>query len=77
MALFFKQGNDPTAFSVLTQALTGQMAFVDADYCATCGERGADKRCSLCKAVSQSLIRQIRPVLHVFPGFFMLSLSSR
>ncbi|XP_071356360.1 ankyrin repeat and MYND domain-containing protein 2-like isoform X2 [Trachinotus anak] len=45
-------GNDPTAFSVLTQALTGQMAFVDADYCATCGERGADKRCSLCKAVT-------------------------
>ncbi|XP_061912693.1 ankyrin repeat and MYND domain-containing protein 2-like isoform X1 [Entelurus aequoreus] len=44
-------GNDPTAFSVLTQALTGQMAFMDADYCATCGERAADKRCSLCKAV--------------------------
>ncbi|TNM93079.1 hypothetical protein fugu_018481 [Takifugu bimaculatus] len=42
-------GNEPTAFSVLTQALTGQMAFVDADYCATCGERGADKKCSLCK----------------------------
>ncbi|XP_019724324.1 ankyrin repeat and MYND domain-containing protein 2-like isoform X2 [Hippocampus comes] len=45
-------GNDPTAYSVLTQALTGQMAFVDADYCATCGERGADKRCSLCKSVT-------------------------
>ncbi|XP_061764337.1 ankyrin repeat and MYND domain-containing protein 2-like isoform X2 [Nerophis ophidion] len=45
-------GNDPTAFSVLTQALTGQMAFMDADYCATCGERAADKRCSLCKAVT-------------------------
>ncbi|KAG7501013.1 ankyrin repeat and MYND domain-containing protein 2-like [Solea senegalensis] len=45
-------GNDPTAYSVLTQALTGQMAFVDADYCVTCGERGADKRCSLCKAVT-------------------------
>ncbi|XP_067112492.1 ankyrin repeat and MYND domain-containing protein 2-like [Osmerus mordax] len=44
-------GNDPTAFSVLTQALTGKMAFVDADYCATCGERGADKRCSLCKTL--------------------------
>uniref|UniRef100_A0A3Q1IHM4 MYND-type domain-containing protein n=1 Tax=Anabas testudineus TaxID=64144 RepID=A0A3Q1IHM4_ANATE len=44
-------GNDPTVFSVLTQALTGQMAFIDADYCATCGERGADKRCSPCKAV--------------------------
>ncbi|KAM9776463.1 ankyrin repeat and MYND domain-containing protein 2-like isoform 4-T4 [Syngnathus typhle] len=45
-------GNDPTAYSVLTQALTGQMAFADADYCATCGERGADKRCSLCKSVT-------------------------
>uniref|UniRef100_A0A8C9WSY0 Ankyrin repeat and MYND domain containing 2 n=1 Tax=Sander lucioperca TaxID=283035 RepID=A0A8C9WSY0_SANLU len=45
-------GNDPTAFSVLTQAVTGQMAIVDADYCATCGERGAHKRCSLCKAVT-------------------------
>ncbi|XP_041665506.1 ankyrin repeat and MYND domain-containing protein 2-like [Cheilinus undulatus] len=44
-------GNYPTAFSVLSQALTGQMAMVDADYCATCGERGAEKRCSLCKAV--------------------------
>ncbi|KAM9838396.1 ankyrin repeat and MYND domain-containing protein 2-like [Aulostomus maculatus] len=45
-------GNDPTAFSVLTQALTGQMGFVDADYCATCGERGAEQRCSLCRAVT-------------------------
>ncbi|XP_029299077.1 LOW QUALITY PROTEIN: ankyrin repeat and MYND domain-containing protein 2-like [Cottoperca gobio] len=45
-------GNYPTAFSVLTQAITGQMTFVDADYCATCGEKGADKRCSLCKALT-------------------------
>ncbi|XP_022075915.2 ankyrin repeat and MYND domain-containing protein 2-like isoform X1 [Acanthochromis polyacanthus] len=45
-------GKDPTAYSVLTQALTGQVVFVDADYCATCGDRGADKRCSLCKAVT-------------------------
>ncbi|XP_077447535.1 ankyrin repeat and MYND domain-containing protein 2-like isoform X2 [Stigmatopora argus] len=45
-------GNNPTAYSVLTQALTGQMAFVDDNYCATCGERGADKRCSLCKSVT-------------------------
>ncbi|XP_074543455.1 ankyrin repeat and MYND domain-containing protein 2-like isoform X2 [Halichoeres trimaculatus] len=44
-------GSDPTAFSVLNQALTGQMALADADYCATCGDRGADKRCSLCKSV--------------------------
>ncbi|XP_041810749.1 ankyrin repeat and MYND domain-containing protein 2-like [Chelmon rostratus] len=45
-------GKDPTALSVLTQALTGQMAFADADYCATCGDRGADKRCPLCKTVT-------------------------
>nr|XP_046274361.1 ankyrin repeat and MYND domain-containing protein 2-like isoform X2 [Scatophagus argus] len=50
-------GNDPTAFSVLTQALTGQMAFVDGDYCATCGEKGADKRCSLCKAMTYCSLR--------------------
>ncbi|XP_068455165.1 ankyrin repeat and MYND domain-containing protein 2-like [Clinocottus analis] len=47
-----QQGNDPTAFSVLAQAITGQMTFVDAHYCATCGEKGADKWCSLCKAVT-------------------------
>ncbi|XP_029975996.1 ankyrin repeat and MYND domain-containing protein 2-like [Salarias fasciatus] len=46
------EGSDPTAFSVLTQALTGQMTFVDADYCATCGEKGAEQRCSLCRAVT-------------------------
>uniref|UniRef100_A0A8C6UY12 Ankyrin repeat and MYND domain containing 2b n=1 Tax=Neogobius melanostomus TaxID=47308 RepID=A0A8C6UY12_9GOBI len=44
-------GNDPTAFAVLSQALTGQMAFVEGDYCMTCGEKGADKKCSLCKSV--------------------------
>ncbi|XP_028317227.1 ankyrin repeat and MYND domain-containing protein 2-like isoform X1 [Gouania willdenowi] len=45
-------GSDPSAFSVLTQALTGHMTFEDAEYCSTCGEKGAEKRCSLCKAVS-------------------------
>ncbi|XP_043397052.1 ankyrin repeat and MYND domain-containing protein 2 isoform X2 [Chelonia mydas] len=44
-------GSDPTAFSVLTQAITGQVGFVDAEFCTTCGERGADKRCSVCKMV--------------------------
>uniref|UniRef100_H0VJC5 Ankyrin repeat and MYND domain containing 2 n=1 Tax=Cavia porcellus TaxID=10141 RepID=H0VJC5_CAVPO len=34
-------GSDPTAFSVLTQAITGQVGFVD----------GASKRCSVCKMV--------------------------
>ncbi|CAB1350885.1 unnamed protein product [Coregonus sp. 'balchen'] len=45
-------GNDPTAFSVLTQALTGKMTFIDTEFWATCGERGAEKRCSLCKMVT-------------------------
>ncbi|KTF74269.1 hypothetical protein cypCar_00025520, partial [Cyprinus carpio] len=44
-------GNDPTAFSFLTQALTGQMVLMDTEYCATCGEKGADKKCSFCKMV--------------------------
>ncbi|KAG5264274.1 hypothetical protein AALO_G00251900 [Alosa alosa] len=44
-------GNDPTAFSVLTQALTGQMVLLDSEFCATCGERGAEKRCSFCRMV--------------------------
>ncbi|XP_072365271.1 ankyrin repeat and MYND domain-containing protein 2a [Scyliorhinus torazame] len=44
-------GNDPTALSVLTQTLTGQVGFVDAEFCTACGEKGADKRCSICKMV--------------------------
>ncbi|XP_051966028.1 ankyrin repeat and MYND domain-containing protein 2-like isoform X2 [Xyrauchen texanus] len=44
-------GNDPTALSVLTQAITGQVGFMDADFCTSCGEKGADKRCSICKMV--------------------------
>ncbi|KTF98356.1 hypothetical protein cypCar_00032060 [Cyprinus carpio] len=44
-------GSDPTALSVLTQAITGQVGFMDADFCTTCGEKGAKKRCSICKMV--------------------------
>ncbi|XP_063308470.1 ankyrin repeat and MYND domain-containing protein 2 [Pelobates fuscus] len=44
-------GSDPTAFSVLTQAITGQVGFIDAEFCTTCGEKGASKRCSVCKLV--------------------------
>ncbi|CAG13461.1 unnamed protein product, partial [Tetraodon nigroviridis] len=55
------QGDRPTAFSVLTQALTGQVAFVDADYCATCGERGADRKCSLCQSTTRAAWRRRRP----------------
>lgn len=45
------KGNDPTALSVLTQAITGQVGFMDAEFCTTCGEKGAQKRCSICKTV--------------------------
>nr|KAF6468902.1 ankyrin repeat and MYND domain containing 2 [Molossus molossus] len=45
------KGSDPTAFSVLTQAITGQVGFVDVEFCTTCGEKGASKRCSVCKMV--------------------------
>lgn len=48
------QGNDPTALSVLTQAITGQVGFMDAEFCTTCGEKGAQKRCSACKMVKSS-----------------------
>ncbi|KAJ7985394.1 hypothetical protein DPEC_G00351600 [Dallia pectoralis] len=44
-------GSDPTALSVLTQAITGQVGFMDAEFCITCGEKGAEKRCSICKMV--------------------------
>ncbi|KAM7382942.1 hypothetical protein PAMP_002635 [Pampus punctatissimus] len=44
-------GNDPTALSVLTQAITGQVGFMDAEFCTSCGEKGAEKRCSICKMV--------------------------
>ncbi|XP_020353758.1 ankyrin repeat and MYND domain-containing protein 2-like [Oncorhynchus kisutch] len=44
-------GNDPTAISVLTQAITGQVGFMDAEFCTTCGKKGAEKRCSICKMV--------------------------
>uniref|UniRef100_A0AAV2MGJ0 MYND-type domain-containing protein n=1 Tax=Knipowitschia caucasica TaxID=637954 RepID=A0AAV2MGJ0_KNICA len=46
-----KKGNDPTALSVLTQAITGQVGFMDTEFCTTCGEKGAGKRCSVCRTV--------------------------
>ncbi|MEQ2159608.1 hypothetical protein GOODEAATRI_024753 [Goodea atripinnis] len=48
----WETGNDPTALSVLTQAITGQVGFMDTEFCTTCGEKGAEKRCSICKMVS-------------------------
>lgn len=50
--LIIIQGNDPTALSVLTQAITGQVGFMDTEFCTACGGKGASKRCSICKMVS-------------------------
>ncbi|XP_063041192.1 ankyrin repeat and MYND domain-containing protein 2-like [Engraulis encrasicolus] len=44
-------GDDPSAFSVLSQALSGQMVLMDSEFCSTCGERGAERRCSGCRMV--------------------------
>uniref|UniRef100_A0A8C4PZ72 Ankyrin repeat and MYND domain containing 2a n=2 Tax=Eptatretus burgeri TaxID=7764 RepID=A0A8C4PZ72_EPTBU len=46
-----EMGHEPTALSVLTQAVTGQVGMLDAEVCATCGEYGALCRCSACKRV--------------------------
>ncbi|XP_078519900.1 ankyrin repeat and MYND domain-containing protein 2 isoform X1 [Lissotriton helveticus] len=46
-----EMGSEPTAFSIFTQAIIGQVGFVDAEFCTTCGEKGAEKRCSVCKMV--------------------------
>ncbi|XP_068616397.1 ankyrin repeat and MYND domain-containing protein 2a isoform X2 [Brachionichthys hirsutus] len=48
-------GSDPTALSVLTQAITGQVGFVDAEFCTSCGEKGAEKRCSACDLLRPAL----------------------
>lgn len=57
------QGNDPTALSVLTQAITGQVGFMDAEFCISCGEKGAEKRCSACKMVSEFYFLHVKSVL--------------
>ena len=68
------QGNDQTAFSVLPQALMGKMTFIDADFCTTCGERGAEKRCSLCNMVGKpppTSDTEARGFSHLFPSLLL------
>lgn len=81
------QGNDPTAISVLTQAITGQVGFMDAEFCTTCGEKGAEKRCSICKMVGTmrfsmvTHINTIKRYIHIStvvihrPAIAMVNLS--
>lgn len=53
MILLSTQGHEPTAFSTMAQGINGQRsAFEDNSPCGTCGEFGAEKKCSACKSVS-------------------------
>ncbi|CAN7986452.1 unnamed protein product, partial [Ixodes hexagonus] len=44
-------GQEPSAISILAEAIRGQKGCDQAASCTTCGEPKADKRCSACKAV--------------------------
>ncbi|XP_013406731.1 ankyrin repeat and MYND domain-containing protein 2 [Lingula anatina] len=46
-----KIGEQPDALMILTQALNGQQFGSDDTACDTCGETGAEKKCSACKKV--------------------------
>lgn len=43
-------GGEPSAISILAEAVRGQKGFDQAASCATCGEPKAEKRCSACKS---------------------------
>ncbi|PSN46894.1 hypothetical protein C0J52_17562 [Blattella germanica] len=53
MVTSLAQQESPPALSVIAAAINGQRGFADtsAVYCSTCGEEGAPKKCSKCKAV--------------------------
>lgn len=42
-------GGEPSAISILSQAVTGQRGVEDSVACSTCGEPKAEKKCSACK----------------------------
>lgn len=42
-------GGEPSAISILSQAVTGQRGVEDGVACSTCGEPKAEKKCSACK----------------------------
>uniref|UniRef100_L7M3N8 MYND-type domain-containing protein n=1 Tax=Rhipicephalus pulchellus TaxID=72859 RepID=L7M3N8_RHIPC len=44
-------GNEPSAISILAEAVRGQKGFDQGASCTACGEPQADKRCSACKSV--------------------------
>lgn len=44
-------GNEPSAVSILAEAVRGQKGYDQGASCTACGEPEADKRCSACKSV--------------------------
>lgn len=44
-------GNEPSAISILAEAVRGQKGYDQGASCTACGEPQADKRCSACKSV--------------------------
>lgn len=53
MVTSLAQQDSPQALSIIAAAINGQRGFADTStsYCSTCGEEGAPKKCSKCKAV--------------------------
>ncbi|KAJ4439915.1 ankyrin repeat and MYND domain-containing protein 2 [Periplaneta americana] len=53
MVTSLAQQDSPQALSIISAAINGQRGFADTStpYCSTCGEEGAPKKCSKCKAV--------------------------
>ncbi|XP_063954035.1 ankyrin repeat and MYND domain-containing protein 2-like [Lytechinus pictus] len=47
-----KIGDDPTALSIITQAVNGARSLEVDNPCSTCGEAKASKKCSACKEVN-------------------------
>lgn len=43
-------GQEPSAISILGQAINGQRGYEEAVMCSACGEPKAEKRCSICKS---------------------------
>lgn len=50
--IIFYQGDHPTSLNILNQGINGQkFGFDKEEECSTCGELGAERKCSACKMV--------------------------
>lgn len=49
---YLYKGDHPTSLNILNQGINGQkFGFDKEEECSTCGELGAEKKCSACKMV--------------------------